>query len=261
MAETNSGFLSVVAARGASRPSAAFGARGVPRIGAAAPAVLLEGVGKTYLRAGRPVDALRSLTLSVERGQLAAIVGPNGAGKTTALKILATLVEPSAGRAEVSGHDVVAEPRKVRQAIGVSLGSERSFYWRLSARQNLWFFARLRLLEGRRLRREIGDTAAELGLTALLDLPVRRLSRGALARLSIARAFIGRPSVLLLDEPLASIDPSGRALVATALARRVAEGCAAIVSTHDAAAVPGRDKTVALHAGAVVLAARTCADG
>ena len=223
-----------------------------------APAVVLDDVAKSYRRAGRAVEALRPLSLTVEYGELAAIVGPNGAGKTTALKILATLVEPSSGRARVCGHDVVAEPGAVRRFTSASFGSGRSFYWRLSARQNLWFFARLRLIVGPRIRQEIEDVARELGLGLLLDLPVRGLSRGALARLSIARAFLGRPRVLLLDEPFASIDPAGRELVRHALGRRVSDGCAVVVSSHHAAAVPDCDRDILLDVDAGVARARAC---
>ena len=228
------------------------------RLGVGAPAVVLDDVAKSYLRAGRTVEALRPLRLSVEHGELAAIVGPNGAGKTTALKILATLVEPSSGRARVCGHDVVAEPGAVRRFVGASFGSGRSFYWRLTARQNLWFFGRLRLIVGPRIRDEIEDVAWELGLGLILDLPVRRLSRGALARLSIARAFLGRPKVLLLDEPFALIDPDGRELVRHALGRRVADGCAAVVSSHHVTAVPDCGRNVELNVGAGAAPARAC---
>ncbi len=95
---------------------------------------------------------LRALTLRVGPGEVAALVGANGSGKTTALRIVATLVEPSAGRAFVCGLDTSREPGAVRRRIGLSLGSGRSFYWRLTARQNLTFFARLAHMGGRGMR-------------------------------------------------------------------------------------------------------------
>ena len=105
------------------------------------PAILFDRVTKLFRRGRRTAGALETLTLAVEAGGIAALVGPNGSGKTTALRIAATLVTPSSGTCIVLGLDVLHRPRDVRRSIGVSLGSERSFYLRLTARQNLGFFA------------------------------------------------------------------------------------------------------------------------
>jgi ABC-2 type transport system ATP-binding protein len=193
----------------------------------------LHGVRKVYRRRGRSIVALEPLTLSVERGETVALVGPNGVGKSTALRILATLVEPSAGRAIVLGHDVVREGRTIRRTIGVSLGGARSFYWRLSARHNLIFFGRLRGLVGPELRDAIHESSSALGILDVLDAPVRQLSRGVLARLGVARAILGDPPLVLLDEPFAAVDSVGRGLLRGALAVRNRRGAAVIMATHD----------------------------
>ncbi len=199
----------------------------------AASLVSLLNVRKSYGKRGRSVEALAPLTLSVGRGESVALVGPNGVGKTTALKIVATLVEPTSGTAIVCGHDVVGDSGRARRAVGVSLGSRRSFYWRLTTRHNLSFFARLRGVRGARIPAEIDQVAREMGLGPNLDLPVRRLSRGALARLSVGRAMLGDPTVLLLDEPLASVDRAGRELVWRAIERRLAAGACLLLATHE----------------------------
>jgi ABC-2 type transport system ATP-binding protein len=193
----------------------------------------LQEVGKVYRRRGASIVALEPLTLSVERGETVALIGPNGVGKSTTLKILATLVEPSAGRASVLGYDVVRECRVARRMIGVSLGSARSFYWRLSARHNLTFFARLRGMAGSALREAIDESASALGIADALDAPVRRLSRGTLARLAVARAVLGDPPLILLDEPFAAVDSVGRDLIRRALLDRTGRGAAVIMATHD----------------------------
>ncbi len=212
------------------------------------PAVELHDVSKAYAVAGRAVRALEPLSLSLERGEIVALTGPNGAGKSTTLRIVATLVEPTGGRALVCGHDVVLAPAAVRRSIGVSLGSERSFYWRISARHNLEFFARLEGVSRARVRATVGRVAAELGLERLLAVPARRLSRGSLARLSVARALVGDPAVLVLDEPFASVDVRGRRRIWRALERRCARGAAVLLATHESWIASHCDRAVALGA-------------
>lgn len=196
-------------------------------------AVALERVSRTFAYGRREVCALDSLCGRVQRGQIAALVGANGTGKTTALRVVATLVRPSSGRALVFGRDVVTEAAFVRRAIGVSLGAGRSFYWRLSAFHNLAFHACLRGLRRRRIPGEILRLAAELDIERYLARPARGLSRGTLARLSLARACLGEPELLVLDEPFASVDGRARELLWAALERRAQAGTAVLLATHD----------------------------
>jgi ABC-2 type transport system ATP-binding protein len=200
----------------------------------AAAAVRLERVSKSFIVGGREARALEGVTTSVAPGQLAALVGPNGAGKTTALRIIATLVSPSSGRGSVFGHDILTERSAVRRLTGVSLGAGRSFYQRLTARHNLVFFARLVGVRAGAVAREVRRLAAELDLERFLPRPARSLSRGALARLSVARACLGEPPLLLLDEPFASVDGRARELLWSALERRAGSGAAVVMATHDA---------------------------
>jgi ABC-2 type transport system ATP-binding protein len=209
-------------------------------------AILFEAVGKRFRRGRLVIEVLNGLSLSVEAGQVAALVGPNGSGKTTALRIAATLVSPSSGSCRVLGRDVGGDSRAVRRTIGVSLGSERSFYWRLTARQNLAFFAGIAGVGVERGRSVISSIAAELDIERFLSKPARQLSRGALARLAVARACLASPRVLVLDEPFASIDERGKELVRLALRRRAARGCAVLLATHDAAMAGDCDVVVEL---------------
>lgn len=210
------------------------------------PAVTLEDVGKAYGVRGRHTVALEPLTLSVARGEIASLVGRNGAGKTTALKIVSTVVEPSYGRVVVLGHDVVDDPGTVRRLIGTSLASTRSFYWRLTALHNLAFFGRLRGIRGSVLDAEISRVSAELDIERFLRKPTRTLSKGVLARFSLARALLGDPGVLVLDEPLASVDSRGRELVWRALARRARAGGTVLIATHDEGVAALCDRSVTL---------------
>jgi ABC-type multidrug transport system ATPase subunit len=151
--------------------------------------------------------ALEPLSFSVAGGESFAILGANGAGKSTLLRILTTLLLPSRGHAEIAGHDVVRQPIHVRHAVGFHSGAEVGFYARLTARQNLQFFAQLRDLAPAEVRRRIAETAERVGITYALDRQVRTLSSGTVQRLSLARAVMHAPSVLLLDEPTRSLDP------------------------------------------------------
>lgn len=157
-----------------------------------------------FERASHP--ALQGLSLSVQAGEAVALLGSNGAGKSTLLRILATLLLPTRGRAAVTGHDVAAEPRAVRRQLGYHAGSDLGFYPRLTGRQNLLFFGQLNHLSPSQAASRIAELAGQFHLRDALDQQVRTLSSGTTQRLSLARALLHQPRVLLLDEPTRSLD-------------------------------------------------------
>ncbi len=174
----------------------------------------IEKLSKTYVTSPlnpfrKPVatKALESVTLSVVSGGAVSIIGRNGAGKTTLLKILATLVLPDGGRAAVCGLDVVSQSKAARRRIGIVTGDERSFYWRLSGRENLMLFGALHDIWPRDLRRRAEELLAATGLSEKADAPVRSYSTGMRQRLALARCLLHEPDVLLLDEPNKGLDP------------------------------------------------------
>jgi len=144
--------------------------------------------------------------LEVREGEAVALLGTNGAGKSTLLRILATLLVPTSGRARVAGHDTVHESSAVRRRLGYHAGTDYGFYPRLTARQNLFFFGRLNQLSRSDASRQIATLAERFQLGEALDRQVRTLSSGTVQRLSLARALLHQPSVLLLDEPTRSLD-------------------------------------------------------
>jgi ABC-2 type transport system ATP-binding protein len=161
-----------------------------------------------------PKNAVDGVTLHVGEGEVFGLLGPNGAGKTTLIKILCTLLIPSSGTAVVSGYDVMREGKAVRQRIGLVASDERSFYWRLSGRQNLRFFAALHQLFGKEAERRIDALAEAMALQEVLDLRFNGYSTGMRQRLAIARGLLTDPPILIMDEPTKGVDPiNGHALL------------------------------------------------
>lgn len=161
---------------------------------------------KVYAVDGYRVEALRGVTLHVAPGTLFGLFGNNGAGKTTLIRLLTTLLEPSAGRAWVNGFDVQREAQQVRASIGLCSSEDRSFYARLTARQNLMFYGALQDLPWRSLQRRIDELLQLFDLQRAADAPVQVFSTGMRQKLNVARALLHDPPLVFLDEPTKSLD-------------------------------------------------------
>jgi ABC-2 type transport system ATP-binding protein len=181
--------------------------------------------------------AVDHISLQIERGELFGLLGQNGAGKTTLIKMLCTALLPSSGSATIAGYDVVQQARQVRERIGLVSGEERSFYWRLTGRQNLEFFAALNHVPAAAARERITTLIERVGLAEHADQPFRTYSSGMRQKLGIARGLLNNPQVLFMDEPTRSLDP----ISAQAMRGFVAEyiigelGCTVILATHSMA--------------------------
>lgn len=179
--------------------------------------------------------ALEAVDLDVAQGEFFGVLGENGAGKTTLFKILATLVLPDTGSAEVEGIDVVEDPAGVRDVLVPVIPAERSLFWRLSAEENLRLYASLYGLAGAKARVRIGEALDIVGLSDAGRKQVGLFSSGMKQRLLIGRALLGRPRVLLLDEPTRSLDPVSARAFRTFLKRNIGEeqGTTVLLATHD----------------------------
>jgi len=159
-----------------------------------------------FRRAER-IQALCGVDLHVAEGQIFGLLGPNGAGKTTLLKILSCLVLPDQGRAVVGGSDT-SDEYAVKRRIGLVHSDERSFYWRLSGRQNLRFYAALYDVPPRRTESRIDELLRRVEMSDAADRPFSGYSSGMKQRMAIARSLLHDPPILLMDEPTRSLDPA-----------------------------------------------------
>lgn len=153
------------------------------------------------------VTAVSGVSLDIEEGEVFGLLGPNGAGKTTLVKMLCTLILPSSGTATVASHPL-SEATAIRASVGLVVSDERSFYWRLSARRNLEFFAAMYGIHGRNASKRVDQALALVELQAQADVRFSHFSSGMKQRLSIARSLLHQPKILFLDEPSRSLDPN-----------------------------------------------------
>ncbi len=190
-------------------------------------AVRTEGLIKRY----DGTLAVAGVDLEIAAGEIHGLVGPNGAGKTTTLKMLATVLEPTAGRAQVAGIDVVKEPDSVRRVIGY-MPDSFGVYDDMKVWEYLDFFARCYGLPATRRRQMIGDLLELVDLADKRDAPVQALSRGMQQRLCLAHTLVHDPQVLLLDEPASGLDPRARVELRELLRELRALGKTIVISSH-----------------------------
>lgn len=192
---------------------------------------------------------LRGVSLEVGHGEVAGLMGPNGSGKSTVLRVLATLLRPSAGCASVNGLDVSGEASGVRAEVGF-LAHAPGLYEDLTARENLRFAAAMLGLDP-----SSADAAIErVGLGPAAAVRVRGFSAGMQRRLAMARLIMRRPKVLLLDEPYANLDEEGIELMNSVIAEVVGSGGAALLALHELSPARGvLDRTLKLSEGRVLV--------
>ncbi|MFF2628372.1 ATP-binding cassette domain-containing protein [Kitasatospora griseola] len=192
-----------------------------------APAIRVRKLGKRF----KDLVALDDVDFEVPPGSVFGLLGPNGAGKTTAIRILTTIIQPTSGRAEVLGTDVVAHPGAVRRMIGLA-GQYAAVDPNLTARENLRLIGRLTQLPRGRRSPRAADLLARFDLTRAADRPVRTFSGGMRRRLDVAAALVPEPPVLFLDEPTTGLDPQSRTALWELIRELVADGTTVLLTTQ-----------------------------
>jgi ABC-type multidrug transport system ATPase subunit len=210
-----------------------------PRQAAADRVLLVEGLARRF----GTHEVVHSLDLTLSPGERIALRGPNGSGKTTVLRCIAGTVTPSAGQISIEGHP--AGSLRARRLVGVSLSQERSFYLRLTGHENLLFFARLRYPSNREALRRVAAFEEELELDEIARERVDRCSTGMTQQLAFARALLGEPRLLLLDEPTRSLDEGAVERLWRVLDRR-RDRFALLMATHRADDIERCDEHIRL---------------
>jgi sodium transport system ATP-binding protein len=205
---------------------------------------------KYFNKSGKP--AVDSVSFSVKKGEIVGLIGENGAGKTTIFRMIATMLKPTSGRAIICGYDINSQPKRVRSQIGTLLGGEPGLYDRLTARENIQYFAALNNLH-HCAEKEIQKMSAMFSMEKYLNKRVSTLSRGMKQKIAIARSIIHDPPVMLLDEPTTGLDVTSTAMVQQFILKCKNQNKAILFSGHNMGEIEKlSDRVVIISRGKII---------
>lgn len=192
----------------------------------------VQQVSKVFKDKKQVVHASKHISFSVAQGEVVGLLGENGAGKTTLLRMIATLLEPTEGAIKIAGYDTVQQPFEVKRRIGVLFGGETGLYERLTARENLEYFATLYGLSQHEAKVRLEALAVQFGMKDYLDRKVGGFSKGMRQKLAIARTLIHDPEIILFDEPTTGLDITSANIFRQLIHQLRREGKTIIFSSH-----------------------------
>lgn len=208
---------------------------------------------KSLSKRFKDFEAVKDICFEVKRGEVLGLLGENGAGKTTTLRMLATMLKPSNGTAEINGYDIVKDPDCVRGEIGILFGGEVGLYDRLTAKENIKYFAELNNMKREEIDKRIYDLSNMLDMNDYIDRKVAKFSRGMKQKVSIARSIVHNPSAMLFDEPTTGLDVTSTRIVHDFIDTCRKEGKAIVFSSHAMSEVEKLcDRVVIINRGSIV---------
>lgn len=198
-------------------------------------------------------QALKNVSFNVADGEIVGLLGENGAGKSTLLRTLSTMLLPDSGNARIDGFDLLAEPENVRKTVGILFGSEVGLYERLTAKENLEYFANLNGMSRKEASQRIEALAEELEFKDYADKRVATFSRGMKQKIAIARAIVHNPRIILLDEPDAGLDFKASKIILDFIESSKRSNKSIIFSSHSIENIKNySDRLVIIHKGQIV---------
>jgi sodium transport system ATP-binding protein len=218
-----------------------------------APEHLIEAVGLSKQFKGSDIWAVKDLSFQAGSGEIIGLIGENGAGKSTMLRMLATMLKPSSGKVSIDGYDTIHNPGEVRRSIGILFGQQSGLYERLSARENILYFADLNGLPYVAARRKLSEISSLLDMKEFLDRPAGTFSTGMRQKTLIARSIIHNPKVLMLDEPATGLDVTSARNIHSFISWCKELNKTVIFSSHDLGVVERlSDRVLLLHKGSLM---------
>ncbi len=199
------------------------------------------------------VNAVSNVNFTVEAGEIVGLLGENGAGKTTTLRMLATMLKPTSGTVEINGYDILNDGDKVRSQIGILFGGEVGLYDRLTARENIRYFAMLNGISKEEADKNISELCKLLDMDEYIDRRVGKFSRGMKQKVAIARSIIHNPKVMLFDEPTMGLDVTASRIVQNFIFKCKEENKAIIFSSHSMQEVEKLcDRVIIINKGKII---------
>lgn len=207
---------------------------------------------KELSKSFKNIKAVDNISFKVNRGEIVGLLGENGAGKTTTLRLLATMLKPTGGTALINGYDIIKEASKVRGEIGILFGGEVGLYDRLTARENIKYFAQLNGMSKEETDKSINYLVEKLEMEEYINRRVGKFSRGMKQKVAIARSIVHEPTVMLFDEPTAGLDVTASRIVQDFIIKCKEDNKAIVFSSHSMAEVERLcDRIVIIHKGKI----------